>query len=142
VRGENASEIKEEIEDADEMNYLSFLTDAEIQAIADVLATTTTPPPAPPVPSDGIHPYGWDKLHPDYVDRNGMSACKTCHGQDLRGGTGPSCFSCHSDDDDDGDHDGKYRDDDDDDDDDHYGKRDGKHDSKRYGNREVRRHRR
>ena len=107
MRGESASEIKEEIAEVSEMNFLSFLTDAQIQAIADVLATTT-PPPTPPVPSEGIHPYGWDKLHPDFVDRNGMSTCKTCHGQDLRGGTGPSCFSCHSDTDGDGDgdHDG------------------------------------
>ncbi len=82
------------------MNYLSFLTDAQIKAIADALATTT-PPPTPPVPSEGIHPYGWEKLHPDFVDRNSVSTCKTCHGQDLRGGTGPSCYSCHVKDDND-----------------------------------------
>ncbi len=95
VRGESASDIREAITEVSKMNFLSFLTDAQIKAIADALVTTT-PPPTPPVPSGGVHPYGWEKLHPDFVDRNGISSCKTCHGQDLRGGTGPSCYSCHS----------------------------------------------
>lgn len=94
VRGATASDIKKAITGASKMSFLKTLTRAQIQAIADALVTTT-PPPTPPVPAGGVHPDGWLDLHPDFVDRNGTSSCKTCHGQDLQGGIGPSCYSCH-----------------------------------------------
>jgi len=94
VKGSTASEIKESIEDVRKMRFLKFLTDAQIRAIANALVTTPPPPPPPP-PSDGVHPDGWLKQHPGYVDRNGTSSCKVCHGSTLQGGTGPSCYSCH-----------------------------------------------
>lgn len=48
------------------------------------------------------HPEGWlsareDSLH--YHGRYGLyfvKGCTTCHGPDLRGLLGPSCFSCHN----------------------------------------------
>ena len=94
VRGATAADIKSAITGVSEMTFLKFLTDAKIQAIADALVTTTPPPPPPP-PSGGAHPDGWLNKHPNYVDRNGTSSCTACHGKDLKGGTGPSCFSCH-----------------------------------------------
>ena len=96
VRGATDAEIKDAITNVGEMKFLKFLPDAKIQAIADALVTTTPPPPPPP-PTGGPHPDGWLSKHPDYVDRNGTSSCTACHGQDLKGGIGPSCFSCHSD---------------------------------------------
>ncbi len=96
VRGATAADIKDAISSVGEMKFLRFLTDAKIQAIAGALVTTTPPPPPPP-PTGGPHPDGWLNQHPDYVDRNGTSSCTACHGQDLKGGIGPSCFSCHSD---------------------------------------------
>jgi len=99
VKGETTSSTRQAIAEVADMGFLSFLTDAQLQVIADVLVTTA-PPAAPPVPSEGIHPAGWKKQHPDYVDRNGTSSCKTCHGATLQGGTGPSCFSCHQENDD------------------------------------------
>jgi hypothetical protein len=95
VRGATAADIKTAIVEVSEMAFLKFLTDPKIQAIADALVTSTPPPPPPP-PSGGPHPAGWLNKHPNYVDRNGTSSCTACHGKDLKGGAGPSCFSCHS----------------------------------------------
>jgi len=95
VRGATESEIKSAIADFPQMKFLKFLTDAKIKAIADALVTT--PPPPPPPPTEGVHPEGWLDQHENYVDRNGTSSCTACHGKDLKGGTGPSCLSCHSD---------------------------------------------
>jgi hypothetical protein len=96
VRGATAADIKSAISGVSEMTFLKFIPAAKIQAIADALVTTTPPPPPPP-PSGGPHPDGWLDKHPNYVDRNGTSSCTACHGKDLRGGIGPSCYSCHSD---------------------------------------------
>ncbi len=95
VRGESASEIKEAIDEVKDMSFLTFLTNDEIQSIADALVTTTPPPPPPPLPSGNVHPDGWLNKHGDYADRNGMSSCTACHGPNLQGGIGPSCYSCH-----------------------------------------------
>jgi hypothetical protein len=99
VRGATAADIKSAITEVSGMKFLSSLTAAKIQAIADALVTT--PPPPPPPPTTGVHPDGWLNLHPGFVDRNGTSSCTACHGADLKGGIGPSCFRCHSEVDDD-----------------------------------------
>jgi hypothetical protein len=53
-------------------------------------------------PTGAYHPAGWadpaahgpvTKLQ-NGVDDNGGD-CRSCHGQDLEGGTGPACSSCH-----------------------------------------------
>ncbi len=41
------------------------------------------------------HPADWKDSHGDYVEHNGTSSCKTCHGANLTGGIGPSCYTCH-----------------------------------------------
>jgi hypothetical protein len=77
------------------------LTSAEIQAIADYLAGSTggggsgggdggsSGLPANHTNSEEgvLHAPG-----NNYPFANG---CTTCHGVDLRGGIGPSCYSCH-----------------------------------------------
>ncbi|MHB8881411.1 MAG: hypothetical protein ACYC69_07850, partial [Thermodesulfovibrionales bacterium] len=69
---------------------LRALTAAQVSAIAGVLATTTPPPPAP-----SNHPTNWYSAHRSYVNNNGTATCTSCHGADLRGGSGPSCYTCH-----------------------------------------------
>jgi mono/diheme cytochrome c family protein len=71
------------------MGSLSNLTSTQVLAIADVLALQT---PIPPAPS---HPVNWYKDHRSYVGENGTLECVSCHGADLTGGSGPSCYSCH-----------------------------------------------
>ncbi len=68
---------------------LKALNATQVQAIAAALATVT-PPPSP-----SSHPANWYKAHRSYVESNGTSTCQSCHGADLRGGAGPSCYTCH-----------------------------------------------
>jgi predicted CxxxxCH...CXXCH cytochrome family protein len=64
--------------------------------------TATTVNPATHV--DGIvqatssHPAGYSAatVHGTEVNTKGFTACKSCHGAALTGGTGPSCASCHA----------------------------------------------
>jgi mono/diheme cytochrome c family protein len=65
------------------------LTSAQVQAIGDVLAQQT------PIPPAVSHPENRYKDHRSYVKQNGTLECTSCHGADLRGGSGPSCYSCH-----------------------------------------------
>ena len=103
VRGESAPAIKEAISEVRKMSFLRSLTNSQLRDIANALVTATPPPP-PPVPTGGVHPGKWLKQHPDFAEHNGASSCKTCHGQNLKGGTGPSCFSCHDNEDNDRNH--------------------------------------
>ncbi len=41
------------------------------------------------------HPSGWYTGHRDYAETRGVNSCKVCHGTDLTGGSGPSCYTCH-----------------------------------------------
>jgi hypothetical protein len=45
------------------------------------------------------HPFGWTNpvsSHPDYVDKNGVSACLSCHSIDPASKGQPmSCYNCH-----------------------------------------------
>jgi len=68
---------------------LRALTATQVSAIATALVSST---PIPPAPS---HPTTWYRDHRSYVDQNGTVSCTSCHGADLRGGSGPSCYSCH-----------------------------------------------
>lgn len=50
-----------------------------------------------------VHPAAWEgnailSLHGQYVVANGSDSCKNtaCHGDTLRGVSGPACNSCHS----------------------------------------------
>lgn len=50
-----------------------------------------------------VHPAAWEgsailTLHGQYVVANGSDSCKNtvCHGDTLRGVSGPACNSCHS----------------------------------------------
>jgi len=88
--GRTASQIQSAINsNTGGMGSLSNLTSAQIQAIADVLAQQT------PIPPAVSHPENWYKDHRSYVKQNGTLECTSCHGADLRGGSGPSCYSCH-----------------------------------------------
>jgi hypothetical protein len=41
------------------------------------------------------HPADWYNGHRDYAENNGLRSCRVCHGTDLTGGSGPSCYTCH-----------------------------------------------
>ena len=41
------------------------------------------------------HPADWYNGHRDYAENNGVRSCRVCHGTDLTGGSGPSCYTCH-----------------------------------------------
>ncbi|MBI5102563.1 MAG: hypothetical protein HZB33_12115, partial [Nitrospirae bacterium] len=69
---------------------LMSLTPTQVSAIATALVSATPPPPAGP-----YHPANWYRDHRNYAGQNGVSTCTACHGADLRGGSGPSCYSCH-----------------------------------------------
>jgi mono/diheme cytochrome c family protein len=76
------------------MNYLSSLSAAQVQAIADYLATLGTPPPGggTSVPhTDSQEGVG----HAIDKDSPFSSGCTACHGSSLQGAIGPSCTSCH-----------------------------------------------
>ncbi|MBI5640886.1 MAG: cytochrome c [Nitrospirae bacterium] len=75
------------------MGSLSSLTPSQVQAITDALAQQT--PPATPPPTVSNHSSSWNKDHREYVEDNGIASCTPCHGADLRGGSGPSCYTCH-----------------------------------------------
>lgn len=97
VRGESAADISRAIRrNTGGMGFLkSQLTAKQVNAIARALSGKTPPPPPTPPPSGEVHPTGWINLHPDFVDKNGTTSCRACHGADLQGGAGPSCNSCH-----------------------------------------------
>jgi predicted CxxxxCH...CXXCH cytochrome family protein len=42
----------------------------------------------------GIEEGAWDKTFE--VNLKGLASCKSCHGADLTGATGPSCATCHT----------------------------------------------
>lgn len=46
---------------------------------------------------NAAHPTGWSDpaQHGYTANRSGFATCKTCHGADLAGGSGPACSSCH-----------------------------------------------
>ena len=41
------------------------------------------------------HPADWSTSHRNYAEKNGVRSCKVCHGTNLTGGSGPSCYTCH-----------------------------------------------
>jgi mono/diheme cytochrome c family protein len=92
--GRTATQIQNAINNnAGGMGYLSTLTSAEVQAIADALATTSGGGGGTSMPahddSQGGAGHAVDK------DTPYSSGCTACHGANLTGGSGPSCFSCH-----------------------------------------------
>ncbi len=68
---------------------LTALSATQVQAIATALATGT------PAPAPSPHPANWYTAHRNYAESNGTTTCQACHGADLRGGSGPSCYTCH-----------------------------------------------
>lgn len=97
--GRTAAQITASITSVPSMNFLSgSLTATQIQAIADYLATVTGGGGGAPTGSftvahtdnQGGHRHAPGKSQP-YTN-----GCSSCHGARLRGGYGPSCYSCHS----------------------------------------------
>lgn len=41
------------------------------------------------------HPADWYTGHRNYAETKGVRSCRVCHGTDLTGGSGPSCYTCH-----------------------------------------------
>lgn len=59
-----------------------------IGTITECNVCHTTPPPARLNGPHGMHPVAdqkWISSHEDLAERSGAAACKTCHGQDLKG---------------------------------------------------------
>ncbi|MCI0508027.1 MAG: cytochrome c, partial [Gammaproteobacteria bacterium] len=100
INGRTASAISTAIANVGAMSSIS-LTSTEIQAIADYLAGSTGGSGSG---GDGGGSSGLPASHTDseegvlhapgnnYPYTNG---CTSCHGSNLQGGTGPSCYSCH-----------------------------------------------
>lgn len=86
------------------MNNIS-LTSTEIQAISDYLTGSTGGSPVGGSTSGGDGSTGGTPashtnseqgvLHAPGNDFPFTNGCTVCHGSDLRGGVGPSCYSCH-----------------------------------------------
>jgi mono/diheme cytochrome c family protein len=79
IQGKTASDIQDALATVSAMAFLrGTLTQDQIQAIADFLATLVGGPPPPAVQIDA-------------------SLCMQCHGADLDGGIARiSCFACHN----------------------------------------------
>ena len=103
INGRTATAISSAIINIGSMNNIS-LTSAEIQAISDYLTGSTGGgstgggstggdtgggvPSSHTDPEQGV-------LHAPGNDFPFTNGCTVCHGSDLRGGVGPSCYSCH-----------------------------------------------
>jgi hypothetical protein len=81
---------------------------AAVLGLAVVLSCAPAPAPAPPRPTPRPTAAQGAKRNPpaDHIkDRKGvrhksggkqaLQNCSPCHGADLKGGAGPSCYTCH-----------------------------------------------
>ena len=98
INGRTASAISSAIANIGSMNGIS-LTSTDIQAIADYLAGSTGSGGSGDGGSSGLPANHTNSeegvLHASGNNYPYANGCTSCHGSDLRGGVGPSCFACH-----------------------------------------------
>ena len=100
INGRTASAISTAIANVGSMNSIS-ISSAEIQAIADYLAGSTGGggTGGGDGGSSGLPANHTDSeegvLHAPGNNYPYVNGCTSCHGSNLQGGIGPSCYNCH-----------------------------------------------
>jgi mono/diheme cytochrome c family protein len=98
INGRTASAISSAIANIGSMSNIS-ITSAEIQAIADYLAGSTGGSTGGDSSSGGLPSNHTNSeegaMHAPGNNYPYSNGCTSCHGSNLQGGIGPSCYSCH-----------------------------------------------